>query len=72
MDKTFIPKYGEEYYYVNQGHSSWRENDGDLIDDINIELGNCFHNRGQAIANVAVVMKRVEKAKNLLKQCQEE
>lgn len=73
MRKPFIPYNGQVYYYVD-GDGSVRDTYfiGSVAGILKVAMGNCFKTRGQAQANTGIMMKRLERAIELLKTLREE
>lgn len=72
MRKTFIPYTCQEYYYVDgDGTVSAAVFYGSIDSHLKIAMGNCFKTRGQAAANAGIMMKRLERAIELLKTLRE-
>lgn len=76
MRKPFIPCGGQAYYYVDTDGSIDRTcffgSFGTIESQLKVAMGNCFKTRAQAQANAGIIMKRIEKAKLLLKKLREE
>lgn len=72
MRKPFIPYSGQAYYYVDGDGSVCRTyyigSDAGIL---KVAMGNCFKTRGQAAANAGIMMKRLERAIELLKTLRE-
>ena len=63
--KPFIPCNGQLYYYVDADRIiSATCFLGSIEDKLKIAMGNCFKTSTQAQANVDIIMKRLEKAKD--------
>lgn len=63
--KPFIPYNGQLYYYVEADRIvSATCFLGSIEDKLKIAIGNCFKTSEQAQANVDIIMKRLEKAKD--------
>lgn len=63
--KPFIPRKGQLYYYVDADRIvSSTCFLGSIEDKLKIAMGNCFKTSEQAQANVDIIMKRLEKAKD--------
>lgn len=75
MRKPFIPYGGQVYYYVNTDGSVDRTcffgSFGTIESQLKVAMGNCFKTRGQAAANAGIMMKRLERAIELLKTLRE-
>lgn len=72
MRKPFIPYTCQEYYYVDgDGTVSAAVFYGSIDSHLKIAMGNCFKTRGQAAANAGIMMKRLERAIELLKTLRE-
>jgi hypothetical protein len=73
LNKPFIPTDGETYYYVDDENLIYSTiNHNTNKDALNIAIGNCFKKYTHAQDNVDVIMKRVERAKVLLKTLRDE
>lgn len=72
MHAPFIPTDGEAYYYVGNDAIHIGVNHYENKDVFNIALGNCFKTFEQADANKEAIMKRIEKAAELLKKLRED
>ena len=72
MRKPFIPYSGQAYYYVDGDGSVCRTyyigSDAGIL---KVAMGNCFKTRAQAQANAGIMMKRLERAIELLKTLRE-
>lgn len=75
MRKPFIPYGGQVYYYVDTDGSVDRTcffgSFGTIESQLKVAMGNCFKTRGQAAANAGIMMKRLERAIELLKTLRE-
>lgn len=75
MRKPFIPHSGQVYYYVDTDGSTYRtcffRPLGTIEDQLKVAMGNCFKTRGQAAANADIILKRLERAIELLKTLRE-
>lgn len=73
MHAPFIPKENEAYYYVDDENLIYSTiNHHTNTDILNIALGNCFRKHKEAHANKEAIMKRMERAKVLLKSLRED
>lgn len=73
LNKPFIPKFGESYYYISyNGEIKVGLYNNALVDWLCVAMGNCFRNDKQAIANKNVIVKRIEKATELLEKLRDE
>lgn len=73
MHAPFIPKFGESYYYISyNGEIKVGLYNNALVDWLCVAMGNCFRNDKQAIANKNVIVKRIEKATELLEKLRDE
>lgn len=73
MHAPFVPEDGEAYYYVDDENLIYSTiNRNSNKDSLNIAVGNCFRKYKEAEANAAVIMKRIEKAKELLEKLRED
>lgn len=77
VNDSFVPMPGGRYYYVDaNGDIYCRICDEPVItaciDDMNINIGNCFMTYEQAEVNADVIKKRINKYKEILKQHREE
>lgn len=72
MNAPFIPEDGEAYYYVGNDAIHIGVNHHENKDVFNIALGNCFKTFEQADANKEAIMKRIERAKELLESSRED
>lgn len=73
MHAPFIPKENEAYYYVDDENLIYSTiNHNTNKDALNIAIGNCFRKYSLAKANIGVIMKRIERAKALLKSLRED
>lgn len=73
MHAPFIPKFGESYYYISyNGEIKVGLYNNALVDWLCVAMGNCFRNDKQAIANKTVIVKRIEKATELLEKLRDE
>ena len=73
MRKPFIPYTCQEYYYVDgDGTVSAAVFYGSIDSHLKIAMGNCFKTRAQAAANAGIMMKRLERAIELLKTLRDE
>lgn len=75
MRKPFIPYSGQVYYYVDTDGSVDRTcffgSFGTIESQFKVAMGNCFKTRGQAAANADIILKRLERAIELLKTLRE-
>lgn len=73
--KPFIPYRGQAYYYVDTDGSVDRTcffgSFGTIESQLKVAMGNCFKTRGQAAANADIILKRLERAIELLKTLRE-
>ena len=76
MRKPFIPYSGQAYYYVDADGSIYRNcflgSFGTIESQLKVAMGNCFKTRAQAAANAGIMMKRLERAIELLKMLRDE
>lgn len=73
LNKPFIPKFGESYYYISyNGEIKVGLYNNALVDWLCVAMGNCFRNDKQALTNKNVIVKRIEKATELLKKLRNE
>lgn len=73
LNKPFVPEDDEPYYYVDDENLIYSTiNHNTNKDALNIAIGNCFKKYTHAQDNVDVIMKRVERAKVLLKTLRDE
>lgn len=76
MRKPFIPYGGQAYYYVDADGSIYRTcffgSFGTIESQLKVAMGNCFKTKAQARANVGRMMKRQERAIELLKTLRDE
>lgn len=73
LNKPFIPKFGESYYYISyNGEIKVGLYNNALVDWLCVAMGNCFRNDKQALTNKNVIVKRIEKATELLKKLRDE
>lgn len=76
MRKPFIPYSGQAYYYVDADGSIYRTcflgSFGTIESQLKVAMGNCFKTRAQAAANAGIMMKRLERAIELLKTLRDE
>lgn len=73
LNKPFIPKFGESYYYISyNGEIKVGLYNNALVDWLCVAMGNCFRNDKQALTNKNIIVKRIEKATELLKKLQDE
>lgn len=76
MRKPFIPYGGQAYYYVDTDGSVYRTcffgSFGTIESQLKVAMGNCFKTRGQAAANADIILKRLERAIELLKTLRDE
>ncbi len=76
MRKPFIPYSGQVYYYVDTDGSVDRTcffgSFGTIENQLRVAMGNCFKTGAQAQANADIMMKRLERAIELLKTLREE
>lgn len=72
MRKPFIPREGQAYCYVDaNGVVRGTGFLGSIESKLNVAMGNCFKTRAQAQANAGIMMKRLERAIELLKTLRE-
>ena len=72
MRKPFIPREGQAYCYVDaNGVVRGTGFLGSIESKLNVAMGNCFKTRAQAQANAGIMMKRLERATELLKTLRE-
>lgn len=73
IKKPFIPRDGQEFYYVDgNGLVSVTHFHRAINSQLNIAMGNCFKTRAQAQMNVGIIMKRLIRARNLLRKLRDE
>lgn len=73
LNKPFIPTDGEAYFYVDDNNCVYSTvNHNANVDVLNIAVGNCFKSRGKALGNKDAIMKRIERATELLKKLRDE
>lgn len=73
MRKPFIPREGQAYCYVDaNGVVRGTGFLGSIESKLNVAMGNCFKTRAQAQANADIMMKRLERATELLKKLRDE
>lgn len=73
LNKPFIPTDGETYYYVDDKDTVYSTiNHNTNKDALNIAVGNCFRKRKEAYANKGAIMKRIERATELLRKCRDD
>lgn len=73
VNKPFVPAKDEAYYYVDDENLIYSTiNHHTNTDILNIALGNCFRKHKEAHANKEAIMKRMERAKVLLKTLRED
>jgi hypothetical protein len=73
LNKPFVPAKNEAYYYVDDENLIYSTINHNINKDaLNIAVGNCFQNYKQAKANADVIMKRIEKATEVLKKLRDE
>ncbi|MCI5658626.1 MAG: DUF1876 domain-containing protein [Megasphaera elsdenii] len=73
MRKPFIPREGQAYCYVDaNGVVRGTGFLGSIESKLNVAMGNCFKTRAQAQANAGIMMKRLERATELLKTLRED
>lgn len=73
MKAPFVPEENEAYYYVDDKNLIYSTiNHNTNKDALNIAIGNCFRRGKEARSHKDVIMKRVEKAKVLLKSLRED
>lgn len=73
MHAPFSPKFGEGYYYISyNGEIKVGLYNNTLVDRLCVAMGNCFRNDKQALTNKNVIVKRIEKAKELLEKLRDE
>ncbi|MFV0616860.1 hypothetical protein ACE418_02985 [Megasphaera sp. WILCCON 0056] len=69
VNKPFVPAKEEVYFYVDSKDEAYSTiNHCDSCDVLCIALGNCFRTYDQAKNNAGVIMKRIEKATELLEK----
>ena len=72
MRKPFIPREGQAYCYVDaNGVVRGTGFLGSIESKLNVAMGNCFKTKAQAQANAGIMMKRLERATELLKTLRE-
>lgn len=72
MRKPFIPREGQAYCYVDANRVvRGTVFPGSIESKLNVAMGNCFKTRAQAQANAGIMMKRLERATELLKTLRE-
>lgn len=73
MKTPFVPEENETYYYVGNKDAIYSTvNRNEAADALCIALGNSFRTYNQAKANAGVIIKRIERATELLKKLQDE
>lgn len=73
MHAPFSPKFGEGYYYISyNGEIKVGLYNNTLVDRLCVTMGNCFRNDKQALTNKNVIVKRIEKATELLEKLRNE
>ena len=73
LKAPFVPAEGETYYYIDDKNLIYSTiNHNSNKDALNIAVGNCFKKHKQAQANADSIMKRIEKATELLKKLRDE
>lgn len=73
MRKPFIPREGQAYCYVDEnGVVRATGFLGSIDSQLKVAMGNCFKTKAQARANVGRIMKRRERAIELLKTLRDE
>lgn len=73
MHAPFSPKFGEGYYYISyNGEIKVGLYNNTLVDRLCVTMGNCFRNYKQALTNKNVIVKRIEKATELLEKLRNE
>lgn len=73
MHAPFIPTDGETYYYIDDKHTIYSTiNHNTNKDTMNVAVGNCFRKRKEADAHKDAIMKRIERATELLKKLRED
>ena len=73
LNKPFIPTDGEVYYYVDAENLIYSTiNHNTNKDALNIAVGNCFRKRKEAYAYKGAIMKRIERATELLRKCRDD
>lgn len=73
LNKPFVPAKDEAYYYVDDENLVYSTiNHNTNKDVLNIAMGNCFKKHKQAQANAGSIMKRIEKAAELLKKLRDQ
>lgn len=73
MKAPFVPEENEAYYYADDENRIYSTiNHHTNTDILNIAIGNCFRGGKEARSHKDVIMKRVEKAKVLLKSLRED
>lgn len=73
MHAPFVPEENEAYYYVDDENLIYSTiNHNTNKDALNIAIGNCFRTYNLARANTGVIMKRIERATELLRKCRDD
>lgn len=73
LNKPFIPTDGEVYYYVDAENLIYSTiNHNTNKDALNIAVGNCFRKRKEVYVNKGAIMKRIERATELLRKCRDD
>lgn len=73
MHAPFVPEENEAYYYADDENRIYSTiNHNTNTDILNIAVGNCFRKRKEAHANKEAIMKRIERAAELLKTLRNE
>ena len=73
LKAPFVPAEGETYYYIDDKNLIYSTiNHNSNKDALNIAVGNCFKKHKQAQANADSIMKRIEKAAELLKKLRDQ
>lgn len=73
MHTPFVPAEDEAYYYVDDENLIYSTiNRNSNKDALNIAVGNCFKKYKEALNHKDVIMKRIEKAKELLEKLRDE
>lgn len=73
MHAPFVPEENEAYYYADDENRIYSTiNHNTNTDILNIAVGNCFRKRKEAYANKEAIMKRIERAAELLRKCRDD